>query len=193
MRRHGTLRKWNDDRGFGFIEPNEGPPEIFVHIKGYSRRPGRPQLGERVTFDIETTREGKTRAINVRLLGVPETEPAPQPTGVWQLLAIPVFILVLIAFSSFTSPVLPVILAFLGVMSFATFLTYAFDKNAAQRGARRVPESTLHVLGLLGGWPGALLAQRLLRHKTSKPDFQFAFWVTTALNAAACVYAALNA
>jgi uncharacterized membrane protein YsdA (DUF1294 family) len=63
-----------------------------------------------------------------------------------------------------------------------TFLVYAWDKSAARRGAWRVPESTLHVLALLGGWPGALLAQRVLRHKTRKQPFGAIFWVTVLAN-----------
>src|SRR3546814_20396935 len=53
---------------------------------------------------------------------------------------------------------------------------YWLDKEAAQGGARRIPESTLHLVDLLGGWPGALIAQQQFRHKTVKASFQFAFW-----------------
>ena len=69
-----------------------------------------------------------------------------------------------------------------GLMSFATYAAYAIDKSAARRRRHRVPESTLHLLALLGGWPGALLAQRRLRHKTSKSRFQLLYWLTVALN-----------
>lgn len=62
------------------------------------------------------------------------------------------------------------------------YAVYAHDKKAAKLGAYRVPESTLLTLGLLGGWPGGLLAQRRLRHKTRKQSFQLAFWLTVMLN-----------
>src|SRR3546814_17304610 len=52
---------------------------------------------------------------------------------------------------------------------------YWLDKEAAQGGAQRIPESTLHLVDLLGGWPGALIAQQQFRHKTVKRSFQFAF------------------
>jgi len=72
--------------------------------------------------------------------------------------------------------------------SLAAMIAYGVDKSAAQTGAWRTPESTLHVLALMGGWPGALIAQKILRHKSRKPSFQFAFWVTVALNCAALVW-----
>jgi len=72
--------------------------------------------------------------------------------------------------------------------SFVTFIAYARDKSAAQRGKWRTAESNLHVLGLAGGWPGALAAQRLLRHKSSKRNFLLVFWITVFLNVAAAGY-----
>lgn len=64
------------------------------------------------------------------------------------------------------------------LISLCTYAVYAVDKRAAQRGRQRVPERTLHLLALLGGWPGAWLAQQRLRHKTAKPRFQALFWLT---------------
>lgn len=61
-----------------------------------------------------------------------------------------------------------------------TFFLYWHDKRAAQRpGASRVPEATLLMVGFLGGTPAALVAQRLLRHKTRKQSFQLKFWAIT--------------
>lgn len=69
-----------------------------------------------------------------------------------------------------------------GGLSALAFLLYAKDKVAAKNGRWRTPEITLHTLALLGGWPGAGLAQIALRHKVSKPTFQGVFWVTVILN-----------
>ena len=76
---------------------------------------------------------------------------------------------------------LPVVAGY-GVMSAMVFLLYRSDKKAAQAGDRRTRERTLHAAGLLGGWPGGLLAQDRFRHKTRKTRFQFVFWATVALN-----------
>lgn len=66
--------------------------------------------------------------------------------------------------------------------SLICFAAYAADKSAAIAGRRRIAESTLLLLGLVGGWPGAILAQRTLRHKSSKASFRRAHWVCVGLN-----------
>jgi uncharacterized membrane protein YsdA (DUF1294 family) len=76
------------------------------------------------------------------------------------------------------------------VASAVCFAAYARDKSAAREQARRTPESTLLILGLAGGWPGGLLAQQLLRHKTVKQPFRTQFWVTVVLNVGAFIYLA---
>ena len=63
---------------------------------------------------------------------------------------------------------LPLLAAWYCVASVVTLVVYGVDKRAAQRGSRRVPEGMLHAMALLGGWPGALVAQRLFHHKTLK-------------------------
>ena len=70
------------------------------------------------------------------------------------------------------------------VASVACFALYAHDKAAARRGDRRTPERHLLLLGLAGGWPGGLLAQQWLRHKTVKRPFRHWFWLTVGLNLA---------
>jgi uncharacterized membrane protein YsdA (DUF1294 family) len=62
-------------------------------------------------------------------------------------------------------------------LSIFTFFAYRSDKLRAEAGEWRVPESTLHFAALVGGWPGAFLAQRRFRHKTSKVSFQIVFWI----------------
>jgi len=62
------------------------------------------------------------------------------------------------------------------VLSVMTYWTYARDKRKAQEGEWRIPETWLHLLELAGGWPGAWLAQRRMRHKCSKVSYQFVFW-----------------
>ena len=70
----------------------------------------------------------------------------------------------------------------LACLNLAAYVMYARDKSAARQGRRRTPEATLLLLGLLGGWPAALIAQRRLRHKTAKTSFQVRFWLTVVAN-----------
>jgi uncharacterized membrane protein YsdA (DUF1294 family) len=67
------------------------------------------------------------------------------------------------------------------LVSLLTFLGYSSDKRRARRGEWRAAESTLHLGELAGGWPGAFLAQRKFRHKTSKLSYQFVFWLIVGL------------
>ena len=73
-------------------------------------------------------------------------------------------------------------------LSLLSFIAYAIDKSAAKRGKWRTKESTLHLLALMGGWPGALFAQNLLRHKSVKASFRNVFWLTVIANLAVLAY-----
>lgn len=69
--------------------------------------------------------------------------------------------------------------------SMAAFVAYGLDKSAARQSRRRISERTLHAFGLAGGWPGALIAQAVFRHKSRKQPFQLVFWITVAVNGGA--------
>jgi cold shock CspA family protein len=75
MRIDGTLSKWNDDRGFGFITPRQGGPEVFVHVSAFPKHGGRPAIGQQVTFEIEVTSAGKKQATNVLYPDRPASHP----------------------------------------------------------------------------------------------------------------------
>ena len=99
-------------------------------------------------------------------------------TGLVLLLALPTF-----ALSRLAAAVVWRILggAALAVSLF-TFLAYRTDKRRAEAGKWRIPESTLHMAELAGGWPGAFLAQRLFRHKITKVSYQVIFWIIVLLH-----------
>jgi len=75
-----------------------------------------------------------------------------------------------------------IVLASYIALSIITFIFYAVDKSAARKNAQRISERTLHLASLLGGWPGAIIAQKTLRHKTKKQPFRMIFWLTVILN-----------
>nr|WP_285817753.1 DUF1294 domain-containing protein [Echinimonas agarilytica] len=73
------------------------------------------------------------------------------------------------------------------VLSLLAFAMYAIDKSAAKKDRWRTSEKTLHWVALLGGWPGALIAQQTLRHKTQKRSFRMLFWATVVVNVIAFI------
>lgn len=194
QRLSGTLTAWNDERGFGFISHAQGGERTFVHIKALAPRATRPQLGEVITFDVESA-HGKRRAARVLTAGQ-RMPPAPHGSAVrsrsWRgrshsrpgtasYLAIVGFVIVYLTINA----VWPVALWTAGLYfaaSLVCFLAYAIDKSAATAGRWRIAESTLLLLGVVGGWPGAIIAQQMLRHKTKKASFRSAFWATVFVN-----------
>ena len=82
----------------------------------------------------------------------------------------------------------PLVAAVYVVASIVCFAMYAVDKAAAKAGRWRTSENMLLFLGLAGGWPGAMAAQTLLRHKANKPSFKSRFWITVVLNIALFAY-----
>ncbi len=191
MRFDGTLKSWNDERGFGFLEPLEGGEDVFVHIKAFRALVGRPQVGQALSFEVELGPEGRKRAKNVEPFGTvrrSRNKPRESPIqcGIATPLALTIFLVLFVMVSVLWEPPIVMLLVYVGV-SCVTFLVYAVDKSAAQRNAWRTPESTLHFLALAGGWPGALFAQQLLRHKCTKPEFRSVFWATVVLNVVAFV------
>lgn len=124
--------------------------------------------------------------------------PRTRQTGMWRRMPArtgsgAVAYLTIVAFTSIYlvvdayRPVSIWVAAFYLAVSLACFVAYAMDKSAAVAARWRVPENTLLLLGFAGGWPGAIVAQQVLRHKTKKAGFRQAFWGTVALNVLAFV------
>lgn len=148
-----------------------------MHIKSLTSRTRRPAEGVIVTYELTVNAQGKARAENVaffisRALPPPSLPSSPGvagtvgvATGFFCMLAVFVFAgkLALWMFG-----------LYLG-LSVITFFAYAWDKSAARKNQWRTQESTLLTLGLAGGWPGALVAQKVLRHKSTKASFRAPF------------------
>lgn len=195
MRFEGTLTVWNDERGFGRIESAQGGEPIFVHVSVWPRGSGRPRVSQLVSFEVELGAKGK-RAKNVRMVRsqrapAPARRRGPAQWGTATLFVLPVFLVVYAVVAHIGK--LPMWVAGWYVLaSAATFLAYAADKTAASKGAWRMAESSLHIFSLAGGWPGALVAQQFLRHKSSKREFRQVFWATVVLNCVALVTLAFS-
>jgi uncharacterized membrane protein YsdA (DUF1294 family)/cold shock CspA family protein len=193
MRFRGTVKTWNDDRGFGFIAPTQGDQEIFFHIKAYNGRGARPEVGQAVIFDVELNPDGKKRARAVEPYRGPRPAASRSRGGAAQwgtatYFVIPAFLVVYLV-ASFLWHVPGWVPGVYVGASVLTFVIYAADKSAAVANSWRVSESILLALGLVGGWPGAIVAQQVLRHKTSKASFRSAFWGSVVMNVAAFLLA----
>jgi len=182
----GKLVTWKADKAYGFIRPDTGGKDVFVHLRDFGRIPRPPREGDVVTFQKMSDGSGRLRAADVSIRGLDRI--VSQPRGSTELAPRSAHLLVALgAFAALGYLVvtrrlpIPVFMVFLA-MSIGAFVLYAFDKSAALNRRWRTKESTLLVAGLLGGWPGALVAQGMFRHKSSKVAFQAAFWFTVILN-----------
>jgi len=183
-RRTGRLIQWNETKGFGFIAPDAGGAKLLVQGQALARGSKRPRLGERLSYRLGFDSNGKLRAQAVRSEPLPSVAAAKAAAdGDLVLVLIPAFALLVLAVH-LTWGLPNALWGGYMAMSLATFIVYWLDKRAAVKDGWRVPERRLHLLALLGGWPGALLARRLLRHKTVKPSFQRGFWISVGLNLA---------
>ncbi|NYT63267.1 DUF1294 domain-containing protein [Alcaligenaceae bacterium] len=181
MRHQGRITTWKDDRGFGFITPNGEEEQVFVHINSFSSRLRRPEGNEFVTYELGVDGKGRSQAKAVAFIG--EWSTTPKAAGRSNLpVLFAVCFLAFVAGAVFSGWTASAVLALYIIASIVAFCAYALDKSAAVRNQWRIQESTLHLFALLGGWPGAVVAQRLLRHKSSKASFQTAFWGTVVLN-----------
>ena len=84
------------------------------------------------------------------------------------------------------------VLVLMSLIAFFLYRAICTDKAAAIQGTWRTPESTLQVVSVLGGWPGALIAQRIYRHKTRKQPFQTVFWIAVVANCAVLAWVAIR-
>ena len=181
MRKKGKITVWNDDKGFGFITSNAGGKQVFVHIKAFSNRNRRPGIDQVVTYDLSTDDQGRPCALKATLAGDRLPQDMQKKYGPLPVIIAAVF-LIIVGIAVLVSRIPSLILGIYMLISLVTFVVYAHDKSAAGKGAWRTPESTLHLLSLMGGWPGALVAQHRLRHKSSKASFRAVFWMTVLLN-----------
>jgi len=181
VQQKGKITSWNDDKGFGFITPIGSRKQIFIHVKAFKNRSVRPELNQIVSYDISKDNSGRTCANNASRLGDRKPKKIKKNSSTLSIIIVFVFSIFLVL-SVLTTKMPALILAIYFVVSLLTFIMYSVDKSAAQNGDWRTPESTLHFLSLSGGWPGALIAQQKLRHKSKKQPFRVIFWLTVILN-----------
>jgi uncharacterized membrane protein YsdA (DUF1294 family)/cold shock CspA family protein len=187
VRRTGKITFWKRNKGYGFITPNSGAKQVFVHINEFINRDAQPKIGQLVSFSLSKDKQGRPCAIRVARADEKVPGENKRYSGLLIILAAALFLVVVALLVLVGKIPVQILLVYLAA-SALTFIVYAMDKSAAQRDAWRTSESTLHVLSLVGGWPGALLAQQTLRHKSSKEAFRFVFWLTVIVNVGVFVW-----
>jgi len=187
VRLKAKLIKWNEDKAFGFIAPNGGGDHVFIHKTAFSNRNRTPKINDVITFSISKDKQGRYCADEATFTGEKLKKKQAKKVSKFSIYLSVIF-LALITTAYFLGHVpQKLVLVYFGA-SAITFLAYAFDKSKAQRGAWRTPESTLHMFALIGGWPGAAVAQQVLRHKSQKKEFRVGFWFTVLANSGALVW-----
>ena len=184
MRHKGKIVSWNDDKGFGFIAPFDSGNKVFVHIKAFGNRSNRPDVNDVVTYSVTKDSNGRTQAVNATRPGEKQTIRSSKPPGSFPIFFAFIF-LAIVGASTFMTGLPLIVLAANLLLSAITYFIYAWDKASAQAGRWRTSEGTLHLFALAGGWPGALLAQQTLRHKSKKRSFRAVLWITVLLNCVA--------
>ncbi|MFA5985076.1 MAG: cold shock and DUF1294 domain-containing protein [Methylococcaceae bacterium] len=191
----GIIKTWKPDRGFGFIQSAASERDIFIHISDFKHAGYEPKMGDSVDFKLMLDKAGKIRAYDATISGQEIVhKPAKRPVyaknadrpkkklGVLFIMIalIPfVFSMLLIKEQRIVAPLFIYL-----IMSLVTFLAYAVDKTKAHKNQWRTQESILHFLELIGGWPGALISQQVIRHKNKKLSFQVVFWPIVLLHLA---------
>lgn len=203
----GRLKSWNDAKGFGFIQPELGGAAVFVHISAMrgEQRPqvgeqvlfvasndasGRLRAEHMrlpgLCLDRPAIRRKPAVAKVKSNAPAPRLKPRRHQASTSGIQHLGFKLLLLAGLSALPlCGALQLLLAhgFIGalglypVVSLVSFCQYWNDKNSAQKGRWRTTENTLQVTALLGGWPGALVAQQVFRHKTRKLEFQLPFWL----------------
>jgi uncharacterized membrane protein YsdA (DUF1294 family)/cold shock CspA family protein len=173
----GTIIMWNDSKGFGFIRSEKNEEDFFVHIsnfkKGTSRR---PEIGDVVNFRPDKNAEKKR--VSFALFEMTEQDiatkgfelnPKERSWAVNLLIFTPLLLsgyLILLQRN-------PIPFFSYWILSLLTMILYGADKAHAATHKWRIPEIYLHILEIMGGWPGALMAQNDFRHKTRKSAYLY--------------------
>jgi uncharacterized membrane protein YsdA (DUF1294 family)/cold shock CspA family protein len=197
LRYKGKLINWNVDKAFGFIQPNAGGADIFIHKSALFNRKRTPQINDIITFSMTKGKDGRRCASDATFSGEKlKKSQSKKNTSLSAFSAYSTYLsllfLAVITATYYAGQFPQKLLLSYFCLSIITFLAYAFDKSKAQRGGWRIKESRLNFFAIIGGWPGAAIAQQLLRHKSQKREFRIVFWFTVMTNISILIFLYLS-
>lgn len=188
MKHQAVITKWSKKKGFGFIQAKDSRKQYFAHISEFNRYPKTKLVGKRVSYRLTKDKNGRDCACEIEVLH--SRAKKTLNAGLWLVGLFIVCGLSFFYYHRYASNPLPYWYVLLSIVS---YYCYAKDKKSAQFDNWRVSEKKLHLVSLLGGWPGALLAQKKLRHKTVKRSFQRVYWLTVIANCSLIAWAYTSA
>jgi len=161
------LIEWDARRGFGYVD--HGGKRLFLHHLDLLDRGHRPRKGDVLSYRVGTDEKGRSCAKAARFRRTRGLLRFRDLVGLLLLLLLPALAMMRLPWPAWMTA------TYVAVVSLICYWHYRDDKRRALDGERRIPENTLNFLELIGGWPGAFLAQRQFHHKTAKAAYQFVF------------------
>ncbi|MFT4938695.1 MAG: uncharacterized membrane protein YsdA (DUF1294 family)/cold shock CspA family protein [Paraglaciecola sp.] len=195
MRTKGKIISWNNEQAYGFIAPinsktvnnRASGTHVFIHKSAFLNKARTPSIDDVVTFTLSKDKQSRPCAIDATFNGEKLVIKNNNLRERLPIYFAGVFILGLVL--GYLQFLLPTWIFILYVSSSViSVVMYIIDKSKAKEGGQRIPEITLHFLAMIGGWPGAIIAQQSLKHKNRKKSFRLAFWLTVLFNVAFFVW-----
>ncbi len=183
MRKKGSIASWNTKKGFGFIDPDNSEKQIFIHITEIKNMVRIPCVGELISYQESIDKFGRVCAIQAKLKS---KSPGLSAKIFKMVFSLTFFVIIILLVMRGKLPKESIY--WYPVVSLLTFSLYWKDKSAAINKRWRTAESTMHAFALIGGWPGALIGQYLLRHKTRKTSFKVVLWLTVIVHCCTIIW-----
>ena len=196
MQLSGTVVFWRDDKGFGFVLCEQNQQKLFFHIRDLVSGNARPQVGDKINFSLQQDKQGRDIAASWsftsdKTLTCPKPYRLPVSDDAIDIryanqiaLLFRLSFLAAVVIALLYGQLIYVLPLLYVEASLFTYWLYKADKEAAiARHGNRLAEESLQLFSLIGGWPGAYIAQQQLAHKRSKIPFRREFGFVIAGNA----------